>query len=128
MCKIPSKEETEDDIDKLCSIFDINNGCRPSDLTSTSILFKGERLSINDSSVFKLWQKQTDFQFGFVPLGEMIMPNSSGHIGVRIEDPILQHKLVKQTCLPNFLMAIESQLNIQKWKIQCAQYWDQQLL
>ena len=82
----------------------------------------------SDSRVFNLWKQQTDFQFGFVPLGDMVMPYNSGHIADVIEDPILQHHLVRKTGIPNFLgvrLHAKYQLNIDEWKVQ---YWDQQLL
>ena len=28
-----------------------------------------------DSPIFKKWTEQSDFQFGFIPLGEQLMPN-----------------------------------------------------
>ena len=80
---------------------------------------------------FSLWRKQSDFQFGFVPLSNLVLPDSVGHVGDKVNDPIEQHFRVKSTGIPNFLGAripIESQLNAEEWEKMLSGYWDKQLV
>ena len=80
---------------------------------------------------FSLWRKQTDYQFGFVPLSNLVLPENIGHIGDKVRDPIERHFWVKATGIPNFLGAripIDSQLNVEEWRNVLANYWDKQLI
>ena len=80
---------------------------------------------------FSLWRKQSEFQFGFVPLTNLVIPDSVGHIGDKVNDPIEQHFRVKSTGIPNFLGAripIKSQLNVDEWEKMLSGYWDKQLI
>ena len=80
---------------------------------------------------FSLWKSQTDYTFGFVPLNNLVLPHSPGHIGDKVTDPVAQHLKIKCSGVPNFLglrIPIESQLNVPEWKKLFANYWDQQLI
>ena len=80
---------------------------------------------------FSLWRKQTDYQFGFVPLSNLVLPENIGHIGDKVRDPTERHFRVKATGIPNFLGAripIDSQLNVEEWRKVLANYWDKQLI
>ena len=82
-----------------------------------------------DQPIYQKWLTQSDFEFGYVPLQDQMMPVGSNQ-GV-YTNPIDVHKKVRQTGLPNFMSAripVESQLNIDKWKEALVDYWDQQLL
>ena len=68
---------------------------------------------------FSLWRKQSDFQFGFVPLTNLIIPDNGDHFGDKVHHPIEQHTRVKSTGIPNFLgerIPIKSHLNVDKWE------------
>ena len=76
--------------------------------------------------VFNQWKSQTDFDFGFIPLTDLILPDSN-HIGPGFESPIDQHYVAKDFGVPNFLGArlpVKSQLNIPVWEDWLADYWD----
>ena len=83
-----------------------------------------------NSQIFKEWSEQSDFQFGFIPLGEQVMPgdltcNTSKKSLLEI------HDTVRQSGKPNFLGAripVVSQLNVEAWEKHLKGYWDQQLL
>ena len=83
-----------------------------------------------NSQIFKEWSEQSDFQFGFIPLGEQVMPgdltcNTSKKSLLEI------HDIVRQFGKPNFLGAripVVSQLNVEAWEKHLKGYWDQQLL
>ena len=85
----------------------------------------------NNCALFKQWQNQSDFQFGFIPLDEQIMPDTSV---VNCSDglsPFNIHALIRVTNKPNYIEArlpVKSQLNISEWKSRLTNYWDQQLL
>ena len=85
----------------------------------------------NNCALFKQWQNQSDFQFGFIPLDEQIMPDTSV---VNCSDglsPFNIHALVRATNKHNYMEArlpVKSQLNISEWKSRLTNYWDQQLL
>ena len=32
-------------------------------------------------------KKQTDYQFGFVPLSNLVLPDNPGHIGDKVDNP-----------------------------------------
>ena len=87
------------------------------------------QLSDVQCDVFKLWRSQSKYNFGFVPLSDLVMPDST-HMGQKIDCPIQQHFHVKSANLPNFLgrrTPIVSQLNVEEWKASLSDYWDQQL-
>ena len=84
-----------------------------------------------DTPIFQKWREQGGFQFGFVPLQELIMPecheiNDCSHLS------LLQiHNIVKSTGRSNFLQAcvpVNSQLKIEAWEQELTEYWYQQLL
>ena len=80
--------------------------------------------------VFKKWRDQTDFDFGFVPLSNFLLPDSKDQ-GLRFESPIEQHYAVRCQGVPNFLGArspVSSQLNVEAWQNMLGDYWDTQLL
>ena len=66
-----------------------------------------------------------------MPLSNLVLPNSPGHIGDKVIDPVTQHLRIKASGVPNFLglrIPIESQLNVPEWKTMFENYWDQQLI
>ena len=83
------------------------------------------------SRIFKQWQQQSEFTFGFIPHGEQVMPDvveTVSPVGLSVFDI---HALVKATGKHNYMSAripVASQLNISAWKEELGTYWDQQLL
>ena len=65
----------------------------------------------NNSALFRKWQTQSDFQFGFIPIDEQVMPASSV---IKCSDglsPFSAHALVKPlknqiTWKPDFLFPL----------------------
>ena len=115
-------------------LYDINNAS--SDKYINTLVFRGlqkitKACDTEECSAFKKWKAQTDFDFGFVPLADFIMPQQTTVSSDVSDCPITQHFLISQTQVPNFLGAripIQSQLNVQKWHEYLSEYWDQQLL
>ena len=72
------------------------------------------------------WKNQPDFQFGLVPLTNLVVPDDSSYGGGGVlSDPIQQHFAVKVSGLPNFMgtrISLWSQLNISKWNF-FRNYW-----
>ena len=92
---------------------------------------KFDDILLHNCADFSAWKSQSDFQFGFVPLSNLVVSSNQGHIGGKVLDPIAQHFAVKAYGVPNFLGAripIVSQLNVNEWEHELVDYWDQQLL
>ena len=73
----------------------------------------------------------TEHQFGFCPLTPFTLYKGSPVHWDRIPDDLQAHEIIKNTGKPNFLAAripVHSQLNIDKWCVHLAQYWDEQLV
>ena len=84
-----------------------------------------------DTEIHNKWRNQSDFKFGFVPLAEQMMPNDMLTHDSEALSPIEMHTMVRATEKPNFMEArlpVRSQLNVQAWKMNLTEYWDQQLL
>ena len=85
----------------------------------------------HNSALFRKWQSQSDFPFGYIPIDEQVMPTTNV---VNCSDgfsPFSAHALVKATGKPNYMEArlpVPSQLNVDIWKSLLTEYWDQQLL
>ena len=81
----------------------------------------GDQVHIGDNQcqIFQKWREQSDFDFGFIPLGEQLMPQNF-EINVTDTDNLIEiHKIVKQTGKPNFMQAripVKSQLNVEVWE------------
>ena len=76
---------------------------------------------------FSAWRAQTGFDFGFVPLGDFVMPSELTQAGNFIECPIEAHKYVKQSGKPNFLgcrVPVKSLLNAKVWKEMLSGNWN----
>ena len=114
-------------------LFDINN-CDDKFLNVTGKKKLEELLKVKGNTniaPFDQWKKQSDFEFGFVPLSEFILPErsdfASGHIG----DPFELYSRVKNSGKLNFLgcrIPVSSQLNILAWQEMLQEYWDVQLI
>ena len=85
----------------------------------------------SQSQIFKYWREQSDFEFGFIPLGEQQMPDTLQINAIDTNDLIEIHKIVRQTKKPNYMQAripVTSQLKVEVWQELLKDYWDQQLL
>ena len=82
-----------------------------------------------ESDIFRNWNNQSDFQFGFIPLGEQKMPESLAYTA--LGDKSLIKSMSGKTGKPNFLGAcipVTSLLNVEVWQDLLKDYWDQHLL
>ena len=114
-------------------LFDINQQGTDDKFLMAVLNGKNERKIHTNvvSQYFSNWRAQTEFDFGFVPLGDFVMPDELTQVGDIIECPIEAHKYVKQSGKPNFLccrVPVKSQLNVKAWKDMLSGYWDKQLL
>ena len=114
-------------------LFDINN-CDDKFLNVTGKKKLEELLKVKgDTKIvpFDQWRKQSDFEFGFVPLSDFILPDrfdcGSDHRG----DPFELYSRIRKSGKLNFLgcrIPVRSQLNILAWQEMLQEYWDVQLL
>ena len=81
---------------------------------------------------YKNWKAQSDFDFGFIPMGEFRFSESEEIHEMLHYCPIKAHAMVKQyKKKTNFLGArlkVDSQLNLGAWKFHLSDYWDKQLI
>ena len=85
---------------------------------------------VSNCEKYKLWKMQTGKNFGFIPLGDFILPDHE-KLGPKFESPVAQYNRVKVTGPPNFLSArtpVRSQLNVDAWQKHLVNYWDDQLI
>ena len=121
--------------DQCIPLYDVNNVGVEEKFVNTIMHFKqfGDQINIGDcqSQIFQKWREQSDFDFGFIPLGEQQMPTNLD-INVDHTNNLIEiHEIVKNTQKPNFMQAripVTSQLNVEVWQELLKDYWDQQLL
>ena len=119
----------------LLPIYDVNSGGVEEKFANSILHFKQFNESnismVVDSPIFKKWSEQSDFQFGFIPLGDQLIPTQFSQNNLSNGSLIDAHYVIRQTGKPNFLGAripVTSQLNVDKWEELLQGYWDQQLL
>ena len=127
--------QTTSDPVRTVNIFDIKNHIVDDKFITAMLNKDGWRSQIpwltNNCVAFCKWREQTDYDFGFIPLADSLLPNEkfvdfSGHTC-----PIQQHIAVRARGCPNFMGAripVQSELNIKQWEKVLAEYWDRQLI
>ena len=83
-----------------------------------------------DTEIYKKWRHQSPCDFGCIPIDEQLMPQNTNVNEWEVASPWDVHGIVRATGAPNFMKAripIKSQLKVQAWKDNLAEYWDQQL-
>ena len=58
-----------------------------------------------NAEIYNAWRRQSDFDFGFVPIGEQLLPNTQVVNDTMGRSPFQIHDLVKSTGRPNFMQA-----------------------
>ena len=99
-------------------------------LLSRSVVKKVFLSDHDQCDAFQDWKRQTEFEFGFIPLTNLVLHQST-YIGPGFESPIEQHHTVKSYGVPNFLGArspVNSQLNVSAWEECLVNYCDKQLI
>ena len=118
---------------QMVKVFDINAAGDDkflNTLLSKQVVKKIKGDAYLQCDAFKKWREQTDFDFGFVPLSPLVLPEAKGQ-GPRFESPIDQHFMAKRHGVPNFLgsrIPVSSQLKVEEWERVLVNYWDTQLL
>ena len=114
-----------------CKIFDIN-GLDDKFLHSILNITSDKKSWRNaNSEVTKAWRSQTDFEFGFIPLGEFHKASSGVINELPNYCPITAHNIVANSGKPNFQQArikVDTQLHLHEWQKQLQGYWDTQLI
>ena len=83
-----------------------------------------------DSEIYNSWCCQSDFNFGFMPLSDQMLPNNFTVNEAKGKSHFEIHEIIRSTSKQNFMQAriqIKSQLNIEAWKKYLEGYWDRQL-
>ena len=85
---------------QLCPIYDVNNaGMREKFVYTIIFANQGNKDFAHcvNTPIFKQWQQQVDFQFGFVPLGGQLMLENLTLCNSQVYSPIEMHTIVKTT-------------------------------
>ena len=112
-------------------IFDING---LEDKYLNTILNRSYHLTSTpncDAQSYEKWKAQSDFNFGFITMGEFRLSGSQEIHEMSHYCPIEAHLIAKQYQKPNYLGArlkADSQLNLNAWKMPLLDYWDKQLI
>ena len=80
---------------------------------------------------YQACKNQMGEPFGFIPLSPLLVYTGKNTDKKQVYDPLLAHKLVKQSGCPNFLgcrVPVDSKLNIKNWRFYLQDFWDKQLV
>ena len=89
----------------MVKLFDINIASDDkflNTLLSKQVIKKIKGNEYLQCDVFKKWREQTDFDFGFVPLSDFMLPPCKSQ-GPWFESPTDQHFTAKGHGVPNFV-------------------------
>ena len=81
--------------------------------------YEGKSVLACNAITHELWKSQTDFNFSFIPFGDLRLSDSNEINNMTNYCPITAHKIVKQYNKPNYLgtrLKVDSQLNLDEWK------------
>ena len=116
-------------------VFDIKNQIEDDKFITAMLNKDGWRSQIpwftKNCVAFCKWREQTDYDFGFVPLADSLLPNEKFVDFSGPKCPIQQHIAVRARGCPNFMGAripVQSELNISEWQKVLVEYWDKQLI
>ena len=90
---------------------------------------KNYKTTLPKCKTLQAWDADNKFKFGFIPLGDLVLPKKCEAITSTL-NPIELHKQIKRSCKPNFpgeQILLKSQLNANKWDSLLQGYWDTQL-
>ena len=130
---VPINVDTDTNARDKVLLFDINN-TDDKYLNVTGKKRLDELLKIKGDTnidLFNQWRKQSDFDFGFVPLSEFILPDRIDLGADNTGDPLEVYKRVKDSGKLNFMgcrIPVNSNLNISAWQEMLKEYWDVQLI
>ena len=85
--------------------------------------------SATNVQTFKNWDNQTQDKFGFIPLGDLMLPTKNDKIQSR-KSMLKIHDQVRESKNFNFMctqIQVKSQLNADAWDKYLHGYWDKQL-
>ena len=125
---VNSNDTQNNDIDKYSLLFDINGTAElyaQDGVRDKMDWRKHVELLKATCSDFSSWRAQTDFNFGFVPLSNLVVKNCSNHIDTSIDDQHVMGKKAQPSKLLGARIQVNSQLNIEEWEWELTEYWDQ---
>ena len=125
---------THADDDHFVLLFDINNAWDTDKFLTSVCSKRGRRYKsgtlTTNCSVFKNWEKQSQFNFGFIPLSNFVAPLTN-FINKDDFTPFEAHKEIRKSGRPNFMhcrIPVQTQLCIKEWEKVLQGYWDTQLI
>ena len=112
-------------------VFDVKVSCGDEKFLNSTLMNTKKSVLSKKSVFFQAWKNQTDFDFGFLPLSNFIMPHVLAEKSYEGLTPLQMHAMVKASGQPNYMhcrIPVPSQLNIAAWKQALDGYWDTQLI
>ena len=128
--KVVADEMLDDNMDQKMQIFDVK-GLEDKYLNTIFNRSCSPKILNCDTQSYEAWKVQSDFNFGFIPMGEFQLSESQEIHEMSHYCPIKAHFIVKQYQKPNYLgtrLKVDSQLNLQAWENYLSDYWDRQLI
>ena len=96
--------------DQFMLIYDVNHAGVEEKFVNSIMHFNqfSDHIDIADSQsqIFQLWREQSDFEFGFIPLGEQQMPNTSETNVIDTNNLIEIHEIVRRTKSPTLCIHV----------------------
>ena len=100
----------------FCQIYDVKHVNSILHINQFKLVGSNDKV---DTEIYNAWRHQSDFDFGFVPIGEQLLPDTQVINDAMGKSPFEIHELVKSTGRPNFMQArfpLQSQLNVEAWE------------
>ena len=129
--KLPDHDKNDN---KSVLLFDINHSGDTDKWLNVTVpkrvqaLLDGQK--VTNCALFSQWRKQSEFDFGFIPLSDFKAPPNE-NINNPPQSPLQVHHQIKSTGVLNFVLCripIESQLCMDEWQAVLKGYWDTQLI
>ena len=106
-------------------------------MTNLTICWSRKKLSYDIISQvkackdYKACKKQMGEPFGVIPLSLLLVYTGKNTSNNRVGDPLLAHRLVRQSGCPNILgcrIPVDSKLQFKNWRSYLHDFWDKQLV
>ena len=128
-CSFAAQGSWEDDYKNLLTRIDKND--KFDALLVKKRVDQGILPQVKACQDYRACKNQMEEPFGFIPLSPLLVYTGKNTDKKQVHDPLLAHKLVKQSGCPNLLgchIPVDSKLNIKNWRFHLQDFWDKQLV
>ena len=117
----------QNDNDKYVYLYDVNNSPAKRKRNIPGYIYQSKSLCQDYAKCVQ----QNGKDFGFLPLNNLMTYIGEEVTWQEVPSIIEAHKIVRNSAMPNFMgvrIPVDSQLNINAWRLYLAQYWDKQIV